>query len=329
VFILEKLEERLLDKSKEAFAMAIELYNKPTIKYRVEGFSLFICNAWELMLKAYLLKSKGADSIYYSDNKSRTISLENTIKEIFTNNKDPLRKNLEKIIELRNTSTHFITEEYEMVYVPLFQSCILNFNEKMMAFHNIDMTLIIPQNFLTLSVSMKALNESEIIAKYPEEIANKLLDTNEDISETIEANNAKFAIRIEHYHYITKNMDKATSIVGIDNRADAKVKIVKELKDPNVTHKFSSTNCIEQIRERLKRTNTILKYNGEEKEFNSYHFNLFCKYYGIKENPKLCYQHQLTHTYGYSIQTIDFISEEIKKDPDNIIRNLRELISKK
>ena len=44
------LYSKLLDKSKEAFIMSIELYNKPTIKYRVEGFSLFICNAWELML---------------------------------------------------------------------------------------------------------------------------------------------------------------------------------------------------------------------------------------------------------------------------------------
>ena len=123
---MENLEERLLDKSKKkSFAMAIELYNKPTIKYRVEGFSLFVCNAWELMLKAYLLKTKGPESIYYKDNKNRTISLENAIKEVFTNNKDPLRINLEKIVELRNTSTHFITEEYEMVYVPLFSSlCI-------------------------------------------------------------------------------------------------------------------------------------------------------------------------------------------------------------
>lgn len=326
---MQVLEDRLLDKSKEAFAMAIELYNKPTIKYRVEGFSWFICNAWELMLKAHLLKTKGPESIYYADNKNRTISLENAIREIFTNNKDPLRLNLEKIIELRNTSTHFITEEYEMVYVPLFQSCVLNFNEKMMAFHHIDMTTIVPQNFLTLSVSMKALNESEIIAKYPEEIAAKLITTSKQISDTIEMNNAKFAIRIEHHHYITKNKDKATSIVGIDNSADAKVKIVKELKDPNVTHKYSSTNCIKQIRERLKRNNIVLLYQGDEKEFNSYHFNLFCKYYNIKGNPKLCYQHQLTHTYGYSIQTIDFIVEEIKKDPDNIIQNLRNLLSKK
>ena len=59
------LTEKLLDKSKEAFTMAIEIYNKPTIKYRIEGFSFFICNAWELMLKAYMIKAKGENSIYY------------------------------------------------------------------------------------------------------------------------------------------------------------------------------------------------------------------------------------------------------------------------
>lgn len=32
--------------------------------------------------------------------------MENGVQKVFTNNKDPLRINLEKIIELRNTSTH-------------------------------------------------------------------------------------------------------------------------------------------------------------------------------------------------------------------------------
>ena len=45
----------LVDKSIEAFIMGLEIYNKPTIRYRVEGFSFFICNAWELMLKYTLL----------------------------------------------------------------------------------------------------------------------------------------------------------------------------------------------------------------------------------------------------------------------------------
>ena len=68
------LSNQLLDKSKEAFTMAIELYNKPTIHYRVEGFAMFICNAWELMLKAHILKVYGEKSIYYKDNPNRTLS---------------------------------------------------------------------------------------------------------------------------------------------------------------------------------------------------------------------------------------------------------------
>ncbi|WP_234914900.1 DUF3644 domain-containing protein [Corynebacterium belfantii] len=44
--------DRLLEKSKEAFALAVELYNRPTLKYHAESCSIFLCNAWELMLKS-------------------------------------------------------------------------------------------------------------------------------------------------------------------------------------------------------------------------------------------------------------------------------------
>ena len=320
------LSNQLLDKSKEAFTMAIELYNKPTIHYRVEGFAMFICNAWELMLKAHILKVYGEKSIYYKDNPNRTLSLENCIQKVFTNNKDPLRLNLEKIVELRNTSTHFITEDYEMVYVPLFQACVLNFNEKMMAFHQIDMTKIITQNFLSLSVSMKALNESEIVAKYPEEIARKILDMKNNVDAlALENNNAKFSIRIDHYHYLTKNKDKATSFVKIDNSADTSVKIIKELKDPNNTHNLTAKACISKIRDRLAKNKIELWYNGNIVKFTSFHFTNFCKHYGIKENEKFCYIHKqfAQPQYSYSLQTIEFIATELEKDPKHILDNIK------
>ena len=78
---MENLSQRLVDKSIEAFIMGLEIYNKPTIRYRIEGFSFFICNAWELMLKAELLNRN--ISIYYKDNPDRTLSLENTVKKIY------------------------------------------------------------------------------------------------------------------------------------------------------------------------------------------------------------------------------------------------------
>ena len=322
---MDKIEEKLIEKSKEVFCLAIELYNKPTIKYRVEGFSHFICNAWELMLKAYMIKTLGENSIYYKNNPQRTLSLENCIKIIFTNDKDPLRINLEKIIELRNTSTHFITEEYEMVYIPLFQACVFNFNEKMMAFHNIDMTTIIPQNFLTLSVSMKALSEAEIIAKYPEPIATRFIDLKNSVEDLSINNNAKFAIRIDHHYYITKNKDKATNIVHFDKNAVPGITVVKELQDPNNTHKYTAKSCIDAIRERLHREHIELSYNGKPTKFTSFHFTNFCKYYSLKENEKLCYVHRqfATPQYTYSQQMIDFITDEIRKDPMHILDNIK------
>ena len=337
--IMETTIIQLIEKSKEAFTLAIELYNKPTIKYRVEGFSLFICNAWELMLKAHMINKFGHDSIYYKDNPDRTISLENCITKIFTNNKDPLRLNLEKIIELRNTSTHFITEEYEMIYIPLFQACVFNFNEKMLEFHNIDMTEIIPKNFLTLTVSMKSLDVQEIRTKYPKEIANKLININSNLLSLSNENNQSFSIKVDHYYYITKDKNKATSFVNVSKNAKTPVKIIKELKDPNNTHKYTAKACIEEINKRLlklkitPRQLKIVSTNPKKEPcFNMYHFQLFCDYFGLKKDSRFCYGFSVSNShnkyYKYSLQTIEFIVDEIKKNPDNIIENLKSKVKK-
>ena len=317
------IESMFLEKSKEAFLLAIEIYNKPTIRYRVEGFSFFICNAWELMLKAYLIKTQGPESIYYKDNPNRTINLENCLQKIITNEKSPLRRNLAKIIELRNTSTHFVTEEYEMIYIPLFQACVLNFVEKMQDFHNIDMTEIVPQNFLTLAISMKSLDECSIRAKYPEEIANKMIGIQTQLEPIIAENNQSFAIKVEHLYYITKNKNEATSTVHIDSKAETGVKIIKELKDPNETHKYTMKTAIKEI-------NRQLQSMGIDFKVNQYIFDLFNKVYEIKEQPIYCYIHKqyAQPSYAYSIKTIELIVGEIKKHPTDITERLKEKMKK-
>jgi len=63
---MKRLTRQLLDKSQEAFILALEIYNKPTIKYRIEGFCLFFSNAWELLLKAKILEDEEKETaIYY------------------------------------------------------------------------------------------------------------------------------------------------------------------------------------------------------------------------------------------------------------------------
>ncbi len=321
----EAINERLLEKSQEAFVVSIELYNKPTIKYRVEGFSFLICNAWELMLKAYMIKQYGEESIYFKDHPDRTLSLMDCVKKVYTNDKDPLRMNLEKIIELRNTSTHFITEEYEMVYVPLFQACVINYSNKMMEYFDRDVTELIPQNFLTLSVSMKVLDETTIFAKYPGAIARKFLSLTNGVNDIAARTNSKFAINVSLHHYITKNPKLADETFRIAREGEEPIAILKELRDPNTSFNFTAKNVIATVRIMLRRNHIELFYNSNKAEFNSFHFNNFVNHYGLKTQEKFCWTNNIGNTpqYSYSQQAVDFVFDELRKDPEHILNRIK------
>jgi hypothetical protein len=49
------LKGQLVEKSVDAYVLALETINRLSIKYRVESFTYLICNAWELLLKARVL----------------------------------------------------------------------------------------------------------------------------------------------------------------------------------------------------------------------------------------------------------------------------------
>ena len=331
-----ELVEKLVQKSEEAFIVGIELYNKPTIKYRVEGFSFFICNAWELLLKAYLIQSNGESSIYYSDSPNRTITLDNCIKKVFTNDKDPLRKNLEKIIDLRNTSTHFITEEYEQIYVPLFQASVLNYINKLLQYFGIDITENLGSNFLTLSVKMTDLNTETIKARYPKQISDKILASISDIGKSIgSTDNMNFAIPIRHEFYITKNSKLSTAQFSITKDADQAAFILKELHDMQKDCPYQMKKCLDIINKRITKDNInfinpVTHNELKRNVFNSYCFNLFAKFYNLKVDKTYCYIYNRNSiaNYSYSMKAINLILEQIKKDPEHIIQDLRSKIGK-
>lgn len=329
---MENLSQKLVDKSIEAFIMGLEIYNKPTIKYRIEGFSFFICNAWELMLKAELLNRR--KSIYFKDKPDRTLSLENVLKEIYPNKTQPLRVNLEKIITLRNTSTHFITEDYETIYSPLFQANVLSFSEQLLRFHNHDITQNIAQNFLTLNASLEPLTNEQIKIKYPKEIAQRLIFQKNDIETTtdlIESN--KFSIQIKHNLYQIKSKNEADFTFKISKDSSIGIRPITKIKDPSETHKYSYSNLIKDIQKRLSTGHIHFSYetsSGEKETFNSYALNLFLRVYDMKKNEKYAFKHIIgkSETYSYSQQAAEFIVNEIKKDPHNIISKLRKVDEK-
>jgi hypothetical protein len=121
----------ILEKSVQAALSAIEVYNKPDFKYREESFSILMVNAWELLLKAKVLKDNNnrLESIYvidpsqtkkdktpYKKPKFKTSRSGNYLTIDFTralailNVDDRLKENLLLLIEIRDNAIHFMNE---------------------------------------------------------------------------------------------------------------------------------------------------------------------------------------------------------------------------
>ena len=279
------------------------------------------------MLKAYLVNKDGEQSIYYKDKANRTLSLNKVIDIIFTNKHDGMRENLEKIIDLRNTSTHFITEEYELIYVPLFQACVNNYVEKMQEYHNVDITKYISANFISLNTRIENLSNDEIRTKYSKITAEKLIKSKNKITKEINSSSNKFAIPIKANLYITKNENQADIKVAIKSKSDTNIAIVNKMQDISNVYPYTTKDVIKQVNKKLKQKDILIVKIKQGKQvkgiFNTYDFQLFTKFYGLKEDNKYSYHITVGNRFVYNMKTVDLIVEKITENPESIIENLK------
>ncbi len=310
----QELINTLLDKSEEAFLMAIEIYNKPTISYRLEGFAFFICNAWELLLKSRMLQNN--EEIYYPDKPNRTISLSNCITHIFTNDKDPIRKNLEILIRLRNTSTHFVIKEMDSIYLPFMQANVLNYSQKLFDYFGRDITEKINSSFMTLVINNEEISEEHILSRYGDNIFSRYYKMKDETEKIIADNaNEKLAIKVDLNVKIVKDKEEAKTTFRIAKDGEEPVRIIKELKDTNLTHCYKQKRVREMVSDNLKR-------KGIELKLTQYDMKLICDKFDLKRNEKYFYKHELTGSWGCSQQLVDFITDLILKNPD-IVNELK------
>lgn len=129
--------QQVLEKSVAAAVSAIEIYNKPDFKYRSETFSILMTNAWELLLKAKILKDNNNDlrSIQVNEkrrlkdgslserlyvrrtrsNNPATLSIGKAISKVVAADSSTLDQrvidNLNLLVEVRDNAIHLINED--------------------------------------------------------------------------------------------------------------------------------------------------------------------------------------------------------------------------
>jgi len=268
----------LLEKSEEAYLLALEIINKPTIKYRTEGFCFFICNAWELLLKAFIIKRENnVNAINFKRNPNQTLGLQECMENVFTSTTDYTKANLNYIREIRNKSTHSFLPEYDFKFSPVFQRCVSNYNN----FFNKHFSDYPLNNQITAFVALSNLPDAKhsTLALNPKNLLQlKMLgdkisaDANEDsITQTIKL-------------VSTKKHKEADVQFAINNEASESAHLIKVPKDVNITHPYSATEAVKKIRETLS-----LSF-GAEYKFTMNTFTTIVRDKGIRDNQEYCYE---------------------------------------
>jgi hypothetical protein len=134
-----RVYERLLENSISAALSSIEIYNKPDFKYRDEIFTILATNAWELLLKAKLLKDAGdnvATLFVISDGKPKlnrngqplTIEILGAMRRVGLD--AVASANIETLVEIRDTAVHFYNSAaLSYVIYTLGVACLRNYQE--------------------------------------------------------------------------------------------------------------------------------------------------------------------------------------------------------
>lgn len=176
---------------------------------------------------------------------------------------------------------------------------------------------------MALSGHINPLSDDEIRVKYPPEIAETLIRKSAalvELSDQYSSND--FSIAVKQNLYITKKKTEADFAVTIENGTDTKIQIVKELKDPANTHPLSFTDVVKIVQDEMRKRG--LKIDNS-KGFTTSVLTDFVKFYGIKNEEKYAYGHQVgkLRQWSYSRRLVDFIVKEITKNQSSFCASLK------
>lgn len=285
---MNQIHCHLVDSSLSAALAAIEIYNKPNFAYREEAFTILMINAWELLLKAKILKDAKDDitSLYVSDKKggykqSRSganLTIEITGATSKVGLTPPVAKNIEALIEIRDTAVHFYHDQSlsYLVYT-LAAASLQNYQKLLTSWFNMSLTdynfYILPLSF---SYTFKTLSLLEL-SKEPESIAN-LIKSAISTQALIEQD--------EQFYFICEITTQVKKIVPyVETDADLTVSIDQTASNSDrliINRPVSLTDQYpfshKELCERVKKERPYAKQTGIDKVIRNHR---------IKDNPKM------------------------------------------
>jgi hypothetical protein len=307
---------RLLSKSLEAYLLALETINRVTITYRIENFCTLVCNAWELLLKAKVLDdSKSRAAIYYPQKRGeplRSISLADASTRVFPDDRDRTRRNIERVVELRDAAVHLFISDVPKDVLGLLQACVLNYHRCLNDWFGVVIAERIPLGMMTIvfDVSPETMDLSNTVMRrrLGRDAAEYLTALTDQLrAEHLEHEmSPEFSVQIR-YGLVTTKSAKDAAAVAFTDPAGSPAGIIAVPKDPSKGWPWRQKELVAELCRRLGRM------------VNSYDVQAIVDVNNVKSHPEWFYQGTVTgNPAQYSEALADWITKRVGQDADFI-----------
>jgi len=308
------LKGRLLDKSMEAYILSLETINRLSVKYRVETFAYLICNAWELLLKAKIIEHKGnSKAIYYRKERGkprRSWSLRDCLKQVFLNENDPIRRNVERVTDLRDESVHLVISQVPKDILGLFQACVLNYHRQLVDWFDMSLSNRVSVGMMTIvydfSPEQFDLGSPVLRRQLRRDVVQYLTRFQAEIRDEFEmlGKPAEYSIDIDYRLLLTKNVSESDITLTV-GQTGTTTGVVEVPKDPAKTHPYRQTELIDEVNVKLSGSATI----------NQHDIRCIVKVYDMKKRPEFHYKGRvLGSPTQYSPRFVDWILHKYDAD---------------
>ena len=166
---MSAIKESLLENSKSAIIAGIEIHNKPIFSYRYEVASILIINAWELILKAYIVEYKPEVRIIRKDGTTKPFEeCLSFVSSVIGNSFRTTEENLNKIYEFRCNVIHFYKDNFDAILYSLLHKSVYFYNKLIKKYFNNDLSeetnlILLPIGFKPFVSPIDFLNKESIL----------------------------------------------------------------------------------------------------------------------------------------------------------------------
>ena len=300
------LKKCLIKNSFEAYILALETINRITIQYRLETFCYLICNAWELLLKAKILDSKG--EIYKKGETRWTLSLRDCLKRIISNEKDPIRRNIERLADLRDESAHRVISQIPREVMGLFQASVINYHNRLKEWFSMSLSDKVPVGMMSIVYDMGPdqwdMTNKRLRKQLGQDAATFLTKYCADLKQELDElqRSVQFSIGIEYKLVLTKKHNDADILLSSGSGDSEPTQIVTVPKDPSISHPLRQKEVIEYLKEK-----GLL--------INQYDIRCVNEVYQVRSKPEYFYKGKIQGSPSqYSQAFVDWLIKKYRKD---------------